>query len=378
MHATRIALDITPLQTGHRFRGVGRYTRHLAAALAASPGDEIVYLLAYRAPLDLPPLPPRFRVRYLPRFARLGRAAALLSHQIALPLLLHRLSIDLFHALCLSHDPSVPGLPLVSPMPTVVTIHDLLPLHYPATLLAPWRKRAFYHHQLAAARRARHILTDSEHVRRDVIARLHIADTQVTAVPLGVSTEPILALPAAKEQPYILHVGGDYFNKNLDTLREAYTRLRAGGRTTHHLHLVGGRAAAMDKAGSAVDAGDVRHFTGLRAAELAAQYRGAALFAFPSIDEGFGLPPLEAMAYGVPVVAARAGALPEVLGDAACFVDSLDVAGWAAAMDAILRDPCLAGRLRDAGWERASHFPWSRTAEQTLAIYRAAARAPRL
>jgi glycosyltransferase involved in cell wall biosynthesis len=368
MHATRIALDITPLQTGHRFRGVGRYTRHLVAALATLPGDEIVYLLAYRAPLDLPRLPPRFRVRYLPRFARLGRAAALLSHQVALPLLLRRLNVDLFHAPCLSHGPSVPGLPLVSPVPTVVTIHDLLPLHYPATLLAPWRKRAFYHRQLAAARRARHILTDSEHVRRDVLARLRVADTQVTAVPLGVSVEPGGAGPAPPTQPYILHVGGDYFNKNVSTLRAAYGRLQAAGRTTHSLHLVGGPAPARDKAG------DVRCFAGLSTAELAAQYRGAALFAFPSIDEGFGLPPLEAMAYGVPVVAARAGALPEVLGDAACFVDPLDVAGWAAAMDAILRDPCLAGRLRDAGRERANGFPWARTAEQTLAVYRAAAR----
>jgi glycosyltransferase involved in cell wall biosynthesis len=122
----------------------------------------------------------------------------------------------------------------------------------------------------------------------------------------------------------------------------------------------------------------VRRYAGLSTAELAAQYRGAALFAFPSIDEGFGLPPLEAMAYGVPVVAARAGALLEVLGDAACFVDPLDLAGWAAALDAILRDPCLAGRLRDAGRIRAGRFPWSRTAEQTLAVYRAAARSPRV
>jgi glycosyltransferase involved in cell wall biosynthesis len=372
MHATRIALDITPLQNGHRFRGVGRYTRHLVAALAALPGDEIVYLLAYRGPLDLPPLPPRFRVRYLPRFARLGRAAALLSHQVALPRLLRRLNVDLFHAPCLSHDPSVPGLPLYPLVPTVVTIHDLLPLHFPAPLLAPWRKRAFYHRQLAAARRARHILTDSEHVRRDVIARLRVADKQVTAVPLGVSTEPGLPGPVPPDQPYILHVGGDYFNKNVSTLRAAYARLRAEGRTTHRLHLVGGQGAAMD------EAGDVRRYAGLSTAELAAQYRGAALFAFPSIDEGFGLPPLEAMAYGVPVVAARAGALPEVLGDAACFVDPLDVAGWAAAMDAILRDPCLAGHLRDAGRERAGSFPWSRTAEQTLAVYRAAARSPRV
>lgn len=378
MHATRIALDMTPLQTGHRFRGVGRYTRHLVPALAALPGDETVYLLAYRAPLDLPPLPPRFRVRYLPRFARLGRAAALFSHQVALPLLLRRLGVDLFHAPCLSHDPSVPGLPLLSSVPTVVTIHDLMPLHYPATLLAPWRKRAFYHRQLAAARRARHILTDSEHVRRDIIHHLQVADSQVTAVPLGVSTEPALARPAAMEQPYILHVGGDYFNKNVSTLRAAYARLRAEGRTTHRLHLVGGQAPARDKAGNAADAGNIRYFAGLSATQLAAQYRGATLFAFPSLDEGFGLPPLEAMAYGVPVVAARAGALPEVLADAACFVDPRDVAGWVAAMDAILRDPCLAVRLRDAGRKRANHFPWSRTAEQTLAVYRAAARAGRM
>jgi alpha-1,3-rhamnosyl/mannosyltransferase len=84
------------------------------------------------------------------------------------------------------------------------------------------------------------------------------------------------------------------------------------------------------------------------------------------------------MAYGVPVVAARAGALLEVLGEAACWGVTLDVAGWAAAEDAILRDPCLAGHLRDAGRERAARFPWSRTAAQTLAVYRAAARSPRV
>jgi glycosyltransferase involved in cell wall biosynthesis len=367
----RIGLDITPLQTAHRMRGVGQYTRQLLREFAASSWEEEFHLFAYRGlPLDLPVLPANFRLHYLPHPTWSGRAAALISHQLFLPAALRRLRLGLFHAPFVSRDPSVPGMPFWQAVPGLVTLHDLTPLHFPEALLASPRKRLFYFRQLRAVCRAQHVLTDSEHSRQDIIDNLGIDPGKVTAIQLGVEVSDPPVPTQAPEHPYILHVGGDFFNKNVDTLLSAYRLLRERGNITHKLHLVGSYQNAQPGDGAGDFSSDVVRFTGLTHEEVVEQYRGASLFVFPSLYEGFGLPPLEAMSHGVPVIAARASSLPEVLGDAALFAEPQDVAGWADTIEAVITNPDLAARLRERGVCRARRFTWARTAEQTLRIYR--------
>lgn len=338
-----------------------------------SPLDEEFHLFAYKGlPLDLPPLSERFKLHYLPDFAWSGRAAAMFSHQLYLPMALRRLQLALFHAPFVGRDPSVPSLPFWQAVPTVVTLHDLTPLHFPEASLANRRKRLFYFKQLRAVCRAQHVLTVSEYSRRDIIDSLGIDPRKVTAVQNGVrvSEEARSTKTPRPEHSYILHVGGDFFNKNVDTLLSAYRLLRERGNITHKLHLVGSYQNAQPGDGAGDFSSDVVRFTGLTHEEVVEQYRGASLFAFPSLYEGFGLPPLEAMSHGVPVIAARASSLPEVLGDAALFAEPQDVAGWADTIEAIITNPDLAARLRERGVSRARRFTWARTAEQTLRIYR--------
>jgi len=174
------------------------------------------------------------------------------------------------------------------------------------------------------------------------------------------------------ERPYILYVGSLEKRKNLPRLLEAYAYLRET-LPGWKLVIVGGRKWKSDPIYKAVQRlGLEPHviFTGFVAEEdLPALYNGADLFVFPSLYEGFGLPVLEAMACGTPVVTSNTSSLPEVAGEAALLVAPTDVKAIAAAMQRVLSEPDLAAELRRRGLERASQFSWERTARETLAVY---------
>ena len=291
-----------------------------------------------------------------------------------LPFRLARLAADVYHG------PAV-FLPLVKlGYRTVVTIHDLVSFLFPQTVP---RKYAVYMRLMTrlAVRSADRIIAVSESTRDDLRRVLRVPDDKVVVIHEAVAPEFAVS-PGADgiaaivhrygiRRPYCLFVGNVEPRKNLARLVEAFGLLRA--RSAPQLVLVGTRGwlyngilAAVEAQGGAPDI----VFTGyVPPADLPALYAGAVCFVFPSLYEGFGLPVLEAMAAGAPVVASRVGAIPEVAGDAALLVDARRPGELAEAIETVLADATLRARLIERGRARARLFTWEAVARETLEVY---------
>ena len=277
--------------------------------------------------------------------------------------------------------------PLRAPCPVVLTIHDLFFLGYPG------RRRPIHDATLATlarlyARRARAIIADSEHSKRSIVAKLGIAPGRVTVIPVALGPEFRPAPPTVGvgrryglSQPYVLYVGNFKPHKNLPRLLRAYAALPESLRGGYELVLAGsdrdgrpGLEALVARLGLV----ERVRFAGLiEDADLPAIYSGAALVVLPSLEEGFGLPALEAMACGAPLVVSDRGALPEVVADAALVVDADAEPTLTAAMTRALSDARLAEDLRARGLRRAALFVPGRTACRVLDVLSAVAAAPR-
>lgn len=362
-----VALDARKLFDG----GIGTYIRGLLGALARDPrGDAFTALVdprdagrvAWPGPVaERPAVAGKYGLAehwVVPREARAAGAAVLHAPHYTLPLLWNG--------------------------PAVVTIHDLIHLRFPH-FHPPGA--ALYARVVAgaAAARARVVLADSEFTREDVIERLgarpdkvrvvHLAAPEGIAAPAPAATEAFLA---ARGLPrgYVLYVGARKRHKNLELLLRAWATMREGDRPP--LVLSGGPWEPDDPhARLAASLGIAKHvrFAGPVGgdAELSALYAGAALYAHPALCEGFGLPPLEAMACGTPVLSSDAGSLPEVVGAAAEVLPPRDPEAWAVAIARLLGDGARRADLVARGHAQASRFSWARTADATRAAYRAAA-----
>jgi glycosyltransferase involved in cell wall biosynthesis len=344
--------------------GVGRYTFSLIRELAKIDRDNEYVLFLNSARFATEPAPgPNFRT------VEAGIPWFTIREQLALPRLVARERLDLVHYPHLT-------VPLLARTPFVVTDHDLNYLDAEATA-RPAVLRAGFRLELAKARRARRLIAVSEHTR-DALLRLlgvepeRVAVTYEAAAPTAAGPDPSVLERHGVDAPFFLYVGSAYPYKNLARLIEAFARVE--GR--YRLVLAGDQeefGAGLRERAAALGLADRVRFTGpVSEAELAALYGAALAYAFVSRSEGFGLPGLEAMAASVPVVAARAGSLPEVYGDAALYCDPLDVGSIASALAEVAADEELRARLVARGRQRAGEFSWTRTAEQTLAVYREA------
>jgi glycosyltransferase involved in cell wall biosynthesis len=274
--------------------------------------------------------------------------------------------------------------PPFCPCPMVVSIHDLSFEHLPQTFNRRSRTqlRLTVRH---SARRATKILTLSEHTRRDVIDTYEIEPDKVTAIPLAAPAHfgPIKddkELQRVRhnygiDRDYVLAVGSIQPRKNLVRLVKAYAALRGAhtGNRYPQLVLAGKCGWLYDETFRALEQTGVKDSVVLTGyvpeTDLPALYSGALCFVYPSFFEGFGLPPLEAMKCGAPVIVGDATSLPEVVGDAALKVDPYDVSAIAAAIDGLINNSELRRELSVKGLRRAKMFDWKDTAQRTLKVY---------
>jgi alpha-1,3-rhamnosyl/mannosyltransferase len=264
----------------------------------------------------------------------------------------------------------------------VITIHDLSVFKYPETHPAA-RVRAFEQLFKSSLDRSAHVITDTETIKQELVATFSVRPEMVTAIPLGVDPrfKPANASRLEALGSVGLSLGGYGLcvstlepRKKILELLMAWERLPAEIRNSFPLALAGGSGWENDdlhaEIGRGVRGGWLRHLGFVDDELLPSLYAGAALFIYPSVYEGFGLPPIEAMASGVPVIVADRSCLPEVCGDAARYVNPDDQDAFPSTIEASLSDAAWRAETVARGLERARQFTWERCVERTIGVYR--------
>ncbi len=364
----RIAIDIRKY---HDF-GIGTYVRNLVHHLARID-QRTEYVLLGR---------PQDRDRIAPpganfRFVSEAAAPYSLAEQVSIPMALRREHVDLFHS------PHYVLPPLIH-CRSVVTIHDCIHLMFPQYL--PGRLAYVYAklQMWTAAQRSDRVLTVSETSKQDILRRFRIPADKVTVVYNAIDerlTEPpgpedfaLVRVRYQLKDPFALYVGNIKPHKNLERLIDAFRELRQEPRfESLKLVIIGDEISKYQGLRRAVHRHKLHkhvRFLGFVGPEtLAVLYRLARVFVFPSLYEGFGLPPLEAMYFGTPVVTSNVSSLPEVVGDAAILVDPYSPASIAEGMRRALVDEELRASLRVRGMARAREFSWERSVGQIFDVY---------
>lgn len=349
MSSLRLAVDARVV--AEDTRGIGRYARAVLRRLVLR--DDVELTLLARGPL-----PFRYRSAY---------AQALGSSRFGLRLAAGNAAHVVWHP--------ANGTFFASKVPSVATIHDAVPFRYPDA--DPKRRDRDQKPFLESVRTAARIVAVSEFGRDEVHRVFGVPLERIDVIHHGVepSFSPGIAqpLPAGLfAKRYLLFVGDPIAEprKNFALLYEAYRRAWPGG-DAPPLVVAGARAPDLPGVVHAGNLGD--DLTDPVNAALRALYRGAIAVAVASYHETFGMPLLEAMACGTPVVASRASSLPEIGGDAPLYAPPDDAAAWAQALRRIGDDPVLSDRLRVAGLHRATHFDWDESAQRHLALFRSVA-----
>lgn len=379
----RVALiaHLLSFRASYRAAGVSEYVRHLADELPAAagrlPDDRFTMFTSARdVPADY--RPPGWEIATTP-LPTAHPAARIAWEQALAPLELARRGVDVVHG---------PGwaVPLASRTPSVVTLHDLSFYLFPH-LFGQFNRLYLGLIARLSCRRAAAVIAVSEATARDAERLLGVPRARLRVVHNGVAArfrplppDEVAAFRLARGLPdrFILHLGTLEPRKNLATLIRAFARLRRERSVPHKLVLAGGRGWLYDELFRLVDSLGLRDevlFTGfISGDEKPRWYNAAAVFSYPSLYEGFGLPPLEAMACGIPVVASDTSSLPEVVGDAGIMVPPRDEAALANALWVALSDEGRHAEMVARGRERAAALTWERAAAATLAVYREAAR----
>jgi glycosyltransferase involved in cell wall biosynthesis len=363
----RIGIDARKL---HDF-GIGTYIRNLLRELAKL--DKTTEYVLFTKPHDIgvaAALGENFRA--VPAQS-VGYSVA---EQISIPLVARRERVDLVH------EPHY-VLPVLTPSRTVVTIHDcihlMFPEYLPNRLGYVYARAALY----AAAHKSDRIFTVSEQSKRDILRFFSVPPEKIVVTPNAIDDQ--FNLPPSEEHlvntreryqlshSYLLYVGNIKPHKNLERLIEAFHLVRLQGRSELELIIIGDEISKLQSLRRAIHKYDIHRYVRFLGhvpdKTLAVLYRLAAVFVFPSLYEGFGLPPLEAMASGTPVVTSNVSSLPEVVGDAAVLVDPYKAEAIADGILDVLRSAHLRDDLRKRGLERVKAYSWARSVQQVRAVY---------
>ncbi|GAB4272175.1 MAG: glycosyltransferase family 1 protein [Candidatus Promineifilaceae bacterium] len=374
----RIGIDVTSALT--QGAGIGRYTRELVRAVVAEESGHTFHLFSARLVGEPPvpnPLPDVPHVVYRP--APLGeRWLYRLWYRLRLPLPVQWVTgeLDLFH----SPDFVLP--PVNGRIPTLLTVHDLSFIHYPHVFpkplvdylnrVVPW-----------SVRRATHILADSASTQEDLMRLWGVPAEKITVLYCGVSPQyqPITdaaRLTAVRQKyalgdlPFVLSVGTVQPRKNYKMLIRAFKGVAE--KLPHALYIAGGTGWMHDEILAEIENqglnGRVRFLGFVDDADLPALYSAADLFVYPSLYEGFGLPPLEAMACGTPAILSNTSSLPEVAGeDGAVLLPPQETAVWQQTILTMLQSPQKREKVANAGRKQSQKFTWQQAAKQLLTLY---------
>ena len=366
-----IAIDAHSVGTG--LAGNETYAANLVEALAAVDREN-----RYTIYVTRPAAFERFDGRWPNvRVQRTLPHTPLLRVPFTLSAELRRRPVDLLHVQYTA--------PPLAPCPVVATIHDLSFEHLPET----FKRRSWMQLRLTVrrtARRVAHVIVPSEFTRRDLIETYKLDPSRVSVIPLAAAAHFRPVADAGERErvrrrygvggEYVLAVGSIQPRTNLERLVRAYSLLRRerGRSNLPQLVLVGKRAWLYGETLKAIEeegVGGSVVLTGyVSEGDLPALYSGALCFAYPSYFEGFGLPPLEAMSCGAPVLTGNLTSLPEVVGDAGLAADPFDTGALARALARLIDDDALRAELRARGLKRARSFDWRNTARMTLQVYR--------
>jgi len=300
--------------------------------------------------------------------------------QVSLPVAAYRAHAQLFHQPCFS----APFAFFKGPI--VVTIHDIISILFPENI--PFASRLFYSKWMPFSyRRATKIITISESTKADIMRVLKIPEKMITVIPLAVDSR-FEKVPSSNEvkrvrqkyslpQDYILHLGTLEPRKNLGFLIDVFSEARKTQENQNLSLVITGKKGwyfeGLFEKVRKLHLSKKVIFTGyVDDEDKPALYRGARLFAFPSLYEGFGLPPLEAMAAGVPVISSHTSSMPEVIGRAGILLSPHDKQGWITAIGRVNRESDLRRQMRENNRQQVKNFSWEKTARATLRVYREA------
>ncbi len=373
----RMRIGVDARLVHHQPAGISNYTRHLLRALSQLDLEDEFITFQHRRHGDPLIDRPKFRrvTLYAPVHSRL--------EQYMLPVELLRFQLDVLHS-----TDFIP--PIYTHIPTVITVHDLAFLHYPHFVTA--KSAAFYGQIDRAVRVAHHVIVPSESTKKDLIAMLGVQASKISVI-YEAAAETYRPLPIAETRAqisqrfnlpasYILFVGTIEPRKNIPGLLHSFANLRQQyGHLESGLVIAGSQGWLYDETvetAKKLNLDSAVHFIGrVSDDELHKLYVGARLHVHAAHYEGFGLPPLEAMACGTPTIVSNVSSLPEVVNDAALLVDPNNLDELTIAMHRLLSDDRLHAEMSEKGLRRAACFSWRRAAEATLEVYRRVAEAPR-
>lgn len=360
---------------GPESKGLGRYTQKLIEHLENTDQENeyVIFMLSENAHLYMP-ANSRFTIVIVDARWYTWR------EQVFFPRVLHQAGCDFVH---FPHF----NVPIFYKGKSIVTIHDLILLRFPThrasthgRLMYAWKFLIYRFVIARAVRRAIHVIAVSAFTRDDVIAHYpHVADKISVTHEAGAEvskedtpSEEDQSRYEALEKPYLLYVGNAYPHKNVTAFVNAFDRWRKKRDETMQLVLVGRRDYFYEQIEEYLDAQEITRvviFDTVSHGFLRLLYRGAHAFVFPSLYEGFGLPPLEACSYGIPVLSSDRSCMPEILGDAVHYVDPEDEEAFVRSIERIVYDDALRTQLRASGPQQAQKYTWQKMTTATRKIY---------